>query len=332
MAHKKRIDKFSLDGNFLMRYDSIHEAGTMEGISPKNIQRAAVNEKTAGSFLWRYSSEQFATQRITPLYSERQRMEFEELIKSNRKYIYGILYKFNFVREADKQLQDDYYQEAVLATWTNYFRFKPQEYSFKSFLGVNVRSAVLLFYKKWSYKKTQTTYLDDFWSYPDLMYDTYEDSHIPGLYKAISSLPKEDQLIIQSVLNGDDLIELAVKHGKARNHYKTEAGKIRKYILLNRHRFFDCTNIKVDASKLAVAELVKKVGEKIITKPVRQLTLKGEMVKIWPSVSSTRENGFCPKNVNRAIKNKGRAGGFLWEYAPEAKGLTRSQMAMAIAV
>lgn len=50
-------------------------------------------------------------------------------------------------------------------------------------------------------------------------------------------------------------------------------------------------------------------------KPVYQYTLKGEFLKKWPSVSSTRRAGIS--HVTEVISGKrAHAGGYLWSYTP----------------
>lgn len=57
--------------------------------------------------------------------------------------------------------------------------------------------------------------------------------------------------------------------------------------------------------------------EKVIKKPVRQLSLNGEVVEVFPAIKDAmRKTGIDGSQIIRVCKGKNQtAGGFKWEYA-----------------
>lgn len=54
LKKNKKVDKFTLDGNFIITYESIKQAA--EGINPSSISRCCRGKlKTAGGFVWKFN-------------------------------------------------------------------------------------------------------------------------------------------------------------------------------------------------------------------------------------------------------------------------------------
>lgn len=52
------------------------------------------------------------------------------------------------------------------------------------------------------------------------------------------------------------------------------------------------------------------------SKPIRQLTLAGKIVRIWPSASEAKRNGYNHSHISQCCNKKRQThAGFRWEYA-----------------
>jgi hypothetical protein len=56
-ASGKSIEQYTPTGEFVMRYNSISDAGRQSGVKKSNIQRSlSTKHATAGGFIWKYTS------------------------------------------------------------------------------------------------------------------------------------------------------------------------------------------------------------------------------------------------------------------------------------
>ena len=90
------------------------------------------------------------------------------------------------------------------------------------------------------------------------------------------------------------------------------------------HKDENITNNHVDNLEWCTSKYNANYGtrnqrcmEKIIKKPVRQLTLDGKLIAVYPMISDAmRKTGIDESQIIRVCKGKNiTAGGFKWEYA-----------------
>lgn len=60
----------------------------------------------------------------------------------------------------------------------------------------------------------------------------------------------------------------------------------------------------------------KTMTNGLLSQPVKQMTLDGTLVAIWPSLAEAARNGFSHQNISSCCNGKRNSHkGFLWEFA-----------------
>ena len=169
----------------------------------------------------------------------------------------------------------------------------------------------------------------------------FEDSYQISNYGRVRSKDR----FIKVCGNGERLIKgQIIKPSVCKNGYyevMLSRNKKRKVYLLHRlvaihfienpnnlpqinHKDEDITNNRVDNLEWCTSKYNANYGtrnarcnEKVIRKPVKQLTLEGKLIKEFPAVKEAmRQTGIDDSQIIRVCMGKNKtAGGYKWEYA-----------------
>lgn len=307
----RAVDKYDLEGKFLMRFNSVTEAELYEGFNGSHLIQALQFNGLYHGHYWQYANVQREIR--NPSYTDQQTAEFNQLIATHRNIINSALWKNPFYLKGCQDDRNEMYQVVLIHIWLSFGKYDRYQTSFSTWIYTITDNAAKQYYSR-IVKKYQEAYTmqDDFSWYSGATYDEYSEETIATLQEAMKCLCGDHKKAVDIYMKGQGLVQKSKEDGHYGGYYSTKFIEAKRTIaekvncLAEEYGFVTRRRVITDQPQRRNNSL---------SKPIIQMDLTGQEVKIWPSIQEAVRAGFNNESI-REVNNgkKKHHKGFLWKY------------------
>lgn len=250
-----------------------------------------------------------------PQYNDLQVKEFSVYLSKHIGIVRSLVNKSPFIKRHERE---DYCQEAIIYAWRRFYLYDKSLGSFAGWLYKTAEWGIKKYARTVVRLQKNTYYQDPQSSWYDIADETYDESLICGLRKAIEDLPENDRNIVELFLSDTSSSAISMEMGKHSKFISDKISRIKKHIRNNRHKYFE--DVYVDLRKFENSNTGRKNEQNELSIPVVMLNMEGTFIKRFPSLNDVGRQGFSVSGVWKICNGKGYSyKGYRWIYEGESR-------------